>query len=84
MVSAEQDVGDFPAVVFGWACDRGRAGRLEAVAQGARFVANDARDEADQRVGEDGRREFAAAQDVIADADFQVTTWSRKRWSMPL
>ena len=73
VVSAEEHVGDFPAVVFGrarvdWGCEKAV---LEAVAQGARLVANHAGDEADQRVGEDGRREFAAAEDVIADADLE-------------
>ena len=73
VVSAEEHVGDFPAVVFGGPrVDRGgKKAVLEAVAEGARLVANHARHEANQRVGEDGGREFAAAEDVIANADFE-------------
>ena len=73
VVSAEEDVRDLPPVVLGGARVDGRCEKavLEAVAQGTCLVADDARNEADQRVGEDGRREFAAAEDVIADADFQ-------------
>ena len=70
-IAAQEDVGDFPAVVFGRAgVDRGSdEAFLEAVAEGRGLIGQGAGDEADDRIGEKGRRNLAAADDEVADGD---------------
>ena len=71
-VARKQDVGDPPAAEFGGAgVDRRRQQVvLKAVREGRGFVADGARNDAHDRVGDDAGRQLAARQHVVADRDF--------------
>ena len=70
-IAGEEDVGDFPAVEFGGTGIDGRGDQavLETVREGRRFVGQDAWDEADDAVREEGGGDLAAAYDEIAHGD---------------
>ena len=74
MVAAEEDTGDFPALVVGGA---GVVGMVEeAVSEGILLrgvaVAQDAGDQAHDSIGEDERRQHAAGEDIVANGNFVI------------
>ena len=71
-IAGEQDVGDLPAVELGGTGIDGRGDQavLEAVGQGRCLVGEDARNEADDAVRQEGGGNLAAAHDKVAHGDF--------------
>ncbi len=71
-VAGEEDFGNFPAVEFGGTGidGRGQETVLEGVGKGARLVAQGPGKEPHHGVGDDGRRELTAREDVVANRDF--------------
>ena len=71
-MARKQDVGHLPAFVF---CRTGVDGSrqeivLETVGEGTLLVADDAGNHADHGIGNDGCREFAAGQHIVAYGNF--------------
>ena len=71
-IAGEQDVGHLPAVEFGRAGvdGRGQQAVLEGVGEGGGFIAQRARKQPDHGVHDDGGRNLAAAEHVVAHRDF--------------
>ena len=68
-MAGQEDLGDFPAfVVCRPGIDRRRQQVvLERVGEGALLIANDTRNDAYDRVGDDGRRQLATSQYVVTN-----------------
>ena len=73
MVSTEQDVRHFPAIVVLWTrVNRGsQKAVLEAVAEGTCLVPKDSRNKSHESISQNCSSQFATAKHVIPDADFQ-------------
>ena len=70
-IAGQEDIGNLPAVEFrGTGIDgRGDQAILETVGKSRRLVGQDAGDEPDDAVGQEGGRDLAAAHDEIAHGD---------------
>ena len=70
-IAGEQDLGDLPAVELGGTGidGRGQEAVLEGIGQGARLVAQGARQQPDHGIGDDGGRQLAAAEHVVPHRD---------------